>query len=85
MCAETGCVPYVVVVGVLCVALVLSGLTVNVDCRRCSVGYCAYWNSYVAKACRAALPVTVKDTVVVVADWSVVIVTLDIWSWLCFR
>ena len=53
MCAETGCVPYVIVV-VLSVALVLSCLAVNVDCWGGSVCHCAYWDCYVAKARCAA-------------------------------
>ena len=50
MRAEVGCEPHVVVAVVLGVALGLSLLSVDVDGWGCSVGHCAFWNSYVVKA-----------------------------------
>jgi hypothetical protein len=50
-----GCrVPYVVIGGVLRVALVCGCTTVDVDGWRCSVDYCAFGDGDVAQACGAA-------------------------------
>ena len=48
MCAEGGCVPYVVVVGVLDVALVCCCFAVDADCWGGSIGYSAFGDGYVA-------------------------------------
>jgi hypothetical protein len=48
VCAKGGCVPYVIVVGVLGVALVCSCVAVDVDCWFGSVGYSVFGDGYVA-------------------------------------
>ena len=49
-----GCVPNVVVVGVLGVALVLCCLVVNINGRCCPIGHVAFSYSYIAVACGTA-------------------------------
>jgi len=60
MGAELCCEPYVVVVGVLGVTLIGCYLIIYGDCRRCSVGNCAHWDSYVAETCCAACACNVE-------------------------
>jgi hypothetical protein len=58
-------------------ALVLSWLAVNVNCRRGFVDTALFGMVTLLKPVVPLSPVTVKDTVVDVADWFVAIVTLE--------
>lgn len=78
MCTEVGCIPYVVVVAVLHVTLTLSGLVVNVDCWCGCVGTEFFGMVMLLNPMVPLSPVTVKETKVVLTDWFVAIVTLDI-------
>jgi hypothetical protein len=56
MGTEMGCVPHVIVVGIVVVALVLDRLTINIHCWCFSERHRVFWNGYVGESCCTVFP-----------------------------